>query len=89
MPLKSLAYWEAKKEDTLARLTGDGAYLLEVPLAPQRQYGDPQWAKRYREWQAHQRYILAQQKRYEKAIARLHYIEERLRATRPNFWTLL
>lgn len=87
--MKSHAYWEEKYEatkDLIQRLEG---VLIRAPYAFGRWPRRKDLQRLRRSWEQEHRLNQANLRRHAKALRRLQYIEERIRATTPTFWSKL
>ena len=90
--MKTVEYWEGKREAALRAIEQFNLrYVLRAYDPPPRK-GDRSclaWQRDYLRWLTSERVKRVAVRRCVKLLRRLNYIEARIRATTPTFWSKL
>ena len=92
--MKPIEYWERKRAETQTLLEHILLVMkpntsFDVPDAPRKQKNRERWETRCRCWKRERRWILRHKRCYENGLARLEYIEDRIKTLTPTFWAFL
>jgi hypothetical protein len=91
--MKTIEYWEAKRTSALRALRALAPFLppkfTPSPRKGKGSCGHLRWSRVYFRWKKADQVQVNLRRKSLRLLARLDYIEARIRATTPTFWSKL